>query len=268
MSKKIKNALVTGGSSGIGMEFSKLLIKDGYRVIIVAKPEEELKKAEKWFREHLPDADIIYHQQDLAIPGAAQDLYNFTSENGYTIDILINNAGFATFGQYSDIPIERELSMINLNVITIYHLTRLYLKEMVARNSGKILITSSTAALVPSPKMAAYAATKAFSFNYGMAVNDELKDLNSNVSITVLCPPSTRTGFQHTAGMDDLKLFDNKRLSKDPDFVAKKAYEALLKGKEMVIPGTFARILLQAFNKMARRKVVLRLMKLGKWGLK
>ena len=172
MTVNMKTALVTGGSSGIGMEFSKLLLQDGYRVIIVAKPEEELKKAEKWFQDHFPDANIIYHQQDLSIQGAAKDLYNYTAQNGYTIDILINNAGFASFGQYSEIEVERELSMINLNVITIYHLTRLYLKDMVARDLGKILITSSTAALVPSPKMAAYAATKAFSFSYGMAINE------------------------------------------------------------------------------------------------
>lgn len=268
MEQSQKFALITGGSSGIGMEFSKLLGKDGYSLIIVAKPQEELDRAKEWFTENMPDVKIVYHQQDLAIQGAAQVLHDFTTKNGYEIDVFINNAGFATYGDFNDIEIDRELAMINLNVVTVYHLTRLYLKDMVARNSGKILITSSTVAFVPAPKFTAYAATKAFSFSFGMAINQELKDLGSNVYITVLCPPSTRTGFQHRAKMDKLHLFDiGNKFARDADFVAEKAYEALKNGEEFIIPGRNSRILLKLLNHMARKRAILRMMKLSKWGL-
>ncbi len=275
MDKKVKKeknqkfALITGGSSGIGMEFSKLLAIDGYNLIIVAKPQEELIRAQKWFSEHMPKINIVFRQQDLAIQGAAQELYDFTHENGYDIDILINNAGFATFGWFQDINIDRELEMLNLNVIAIYHLTRLYLKDMFEKNSGKILITSSTAAFAPGPKFSTYSGTKAFSFFFGVALGQELKDLGSKVTLTVLCPPSTRTGFQHAAGMDELKLFDkSNKFTRDPDFIAKEAYKALKKGKDFVIPGKNSRILLQLLNPMARSRVVHRSMNLNKWGLK
>ncbi|MHA1521687.1 MAG: SDR family NAD(P)-dependent oxidoreductase [Promethearchaeota archaeon] len=269
MGQNQKYALVTGGSSGIGMELSKLLGKDGYSLIIVAKPQEELDRAKEWFSENMPDVEIKYRQQDLAVQGAAKTLHDFTTENGYEIEIFINNAGFATYGGFQDIEIDRELAMINLNVVTVYHLTRLYLKDMVARNSGKILITSSTVAFVPSPNFTTYAATKSFSFSFGMAMNQELKDLGSNVSITVLCPPSTRTGFQDSAKMNQLKLFDKEnKFARDADFVAEKAYEALKNGEEFVIPGKNSRILLNLFNQMSRKRAVLRLMNLAKWGLK
>ncbi|MFX1407697.1 MAG: SDR family NAD(P)-dependent oxidoreductase [Promethearchaeota archaeon] len=269
MEKNQKYALVTGGSSGIGMELSKLLAKDGYSLIIVAKPPEELNRAKAWFDENMPTSKIIYRQQDLAIQEAAEELYNFTTQNGYNIDILINNAGFGAYGWYHEFEIERDLAMINLNVVTNYLLTRLYLKDMVAKNYGKILITSSQGGLGPTPKSAAYSAAKSFSFYYGVAINEELKELGVDVSITVLLPPPTRTGFQHTARMDHLKTFDkSNRLAHDPDYVAKEAYEALKSRKMMVMPGRLGRFLLKLFTPTARKRVIRRYMKLAKWGTK
>ncbi len=269
MEKSQKYALVTGGSSGIGMELSKLLAKDGYSLIIVAKPQEELDRAKAWFDENMPEADVVYHKKDLAVQNAAKELYDFTTQNGYDIEILCNNAGFGAYGFYHEFEIERDLAMINLNVVTNYLLTRYYLKDMVAKNKGKILITSSQGGLGPTPKSAAYSAAKSFSLYYGVAINEELKDLGSDVSITVLLPPPTRTGFQHAARMDDLKTFDeSNRIAHDPDYVAKEAYEALKKKKMMVMPGKLGRILLKLFTPSARERVIRRYMKLAKWGTK
>ena len=269
MEENQKYALITGGSSGIGMELSKLLAKDGYNLIIVAKPQEELDRAKVWFEENMPTVKVIYRRQDLAVQDAAKELYDFTTQNGYDIEVLCNNAGFGAYGWYHEFEIERDLAMINLNVVTNYLITRYFLKDMVAKNSGKILITSSQGGLGPTPKSAAYSAAKSFSFYYGVAINEELKDLGVNVNITVLLPPPTRTGFQHAARMDDLKTFDkDNRIAHDPDYVARKAYEALKAKKMMVMPGTLGRILLKLFNPSARKGTIRRYMKLAKWGTK
>ncbi len=269
MEKNQKCALVTGGSSGIGMEFSKLLGKDGYIVIIIAKPQDELDRAKAWFDANMPKANIVCHQQDLAIQGSAQKVHDFTTQNGYNIEILINNAGFGAYGWYHDFEIERDLAMINLLAVTNYHLTRLYLNDMVAKNHGKILITSSQGGLGPTPKSAAYSAAKAFSFYYGVALNEELKDLGVDVSITVLLPPPTRSGFQHAAKMDNLTTFDkDNKFAHDPDEVALVAYEALKKKKMMVLPGKLDRMMLKLFVPMARERVIRRYMNLSKFGTK
>ncbi len=267
--KEKKYALVTGGSSGIGMELTKLLIMDGYSVIVVAKPQDELDHAKAWFDKNMPNKEIIYFQQDLGTPGAAQKVYDFTSQNGYDIEILMNNAGFGSFGWDHEFEIARNLNMLNLLVITIYHMTRLYLKDMMAKDRGKILITSSQGGLIPTPKSAAYSAGKAFSYFYGLALNEELKDLGSNINVTVLLPPPTRTGFQHAAKMDHLTTFDKgSKFAKDPDQVALEAYEGLKKKKMFVLVGKADRMMLKMINPFARERVIRRLMKLTKMGTK
>ncbi len=257
MSENKKYAIITGGSSGIGLEFSKLLGKEGYSLIIVAKPQDELDRAKEWFDKNMPKVSIIYHAQDLAVSNAAKELHDFTSKNGYEVEILINNAGFATFGTFQDIEIERELAMINVLVITNYHLTRLYMNDMIARDSGKILLTSSITAFFPGSLSAAYSASKVFVYYYGMEYSQELKNMGSKVTLTVLCPPATRSGFQHAAGMDDLKMFDKKnKWAYDADFVAEKGYKAMLKGKMKVIPGVKIQLTMKILSELARTRYV------------
>lgn len=258
-SKKIpaNTVLITGGSSGIGFELSKIFAQKGSTLIIVSKPEQELKNAKDWFMENYPEANIIYMQKDLAIPGAAQEIYNAVKTGGYTIDILINNAGFATWGYCTELPIDRELDMINLNVVNVYHMTRLFLNDMVARDSGRILNVSSIAAFLASPLFTTYSATKSFVFNFTIALNQELKMSGSNVRATALCPPATRTKFQETAHMGD-KTF-NGLFAKDAPFVAKAAYEALLKGKEMVIPGKHIALFVRGLSSQARKSHIFKI---------
>ena len=257
-------ALVTGGSSGIGMELSKLLAKDGYSLIIVAKPQEELDRAKAWFDENMPKTKIVYKQMDLGVQGSAIQLYDFTTQNKYNIDILINNAGFGASGPHFELDMDRILEMLNLNVITNWQLTRLYVKDMMAKDHGKILITSSTAAFVPAVNSAAYSASKAFSYSYALAANHELIDKGSKVRITVLCPPVTHTGFAKAAGMENSKAYaKDSKMAYTADFVAAEAYKALMKGKRIVIPGRFMRTFVKVINPMSRTGRVVTLMKIS-----
>ena len=264
---KEKWALVTGGSSGIGMELAKLLANDGYSLVIVAKPQEELDRAKVWFDENMPETKIVYHQKDLAVQEAAQELYDFTSQNGYDIETLINNAGFGCFGWHYDLDLNRVSDMINLHVYTNWKLNRLYLKDMMAKDQGKILITSSGMGFTPGPKFAAYAASKAFSFYYAMGIEEELRLLKSKVSITVLCPSPTNTGFAKAAEMEDSKSFaPGSKLLFEPDFVAKKAYKGLKKRKRMVAPnGLLMGIMVKILFPLARVSRVVSMLKIAKF---
>ena len=264
---KEKWALVTGGSSGIGMELAKLLAKDGYSLVIVAKPQEELDRAKAWFDKNMPDTKFVFRQQDLALQESAQAVYDFTSQNGYDIEILCNNAGFGCFGWHYDLNLDRVADMINLHVYTNWKLNRLYLKDMVEKDCGRILITSSGMGFTPGPKFAAYAATKAFSYYYGMGIEEELRLLKSKVSVTILCPAPTNTGFAKAADMEDSKSFDPKsKLLKEPDFVAKKAYKALKKRKRMVSPaGPLMGIMVKVMFPMARVSRVVMMLKIAKF---
>ena len=234
-------ALITGGSAGIGLELSKLFGKDGFNLVLVSKPEDELKTGKETLASMFPDIDIRTIQKDLSVQGSAQEVYDEVKAAGLEVDILVNNAGFATYGDFRNISIERELDMINLNVVTLYHLTRLFLADMVAKDRGRILNVSSTAGLYPVPHFTTYAATKAFSRFFSEALDFELKHTKSSVNITTLCPPPVRTGFQKASGMENSTLF-NKSVAMDAPEVAEEAYQALFQGETTIIPSRAARI--------------------------
>jgi len=191
-----------------------------------------------------PGIEIKTIQKDLSVQNSAQEGYDEVKGAGIDIDILVNNAGFATYGDFRNIPIERERDMINLNVVTLYLLTRLFLADMVAKDKGRILKVSSTAGMNPMPHFTAYAGTKAFSLHFSEALNFELKHSGSSVVITTLCPPPVRTGFQKAAGMERSTLFD-KSVAMDAPEVAKGAYKALFEGKSTIIPSTSASIMMK-----------------------
>jgi len=237
-------ALITGGSAGIGLELSKLFAADGYRLVLVSKPEEELKAGKEMLQSMFPDIDIKTIRKDLSIQNSAREVYDEVKEAGIEVDILVNNAGFATYGDFRDIPIQRELDMINLNVVTLYHLTRLFLADMVEKNRGRILNVSSTAGLNPQPHFTTYAATKAFSLHFSEALNFELKNTKSAVRITTLCPPPVRTGFQKEAGMEKSTLFENP-ITMDAPEVAEGAYKALFEGRSMINPSRSSSLILR-----------------------
>ncbi|WP_234736756.1 SDR family NAD(P)-dependent oxidoreductase [Tellurirhabdus bombi] len=227
-----KTALITGASSGIGHELAKLFAKDGYNLVLVARSEEKLGQlgGELWDT-HGVETTVI--AKDLSEEDAALDVYNQVKEKGITVDVLVNDAGVGLYGMFAtETDWEKEKALIHLNVLTTTEMTKLFLKDMVARNEGKILNLASLVSVTPMPLMAVYAATKAYVLSFTQSLINELKD--TNVTVTALMPNATDTDFFNKAGAQNTKVteqLDNAAM------VAKDGYTALMKGSSKVIPG-------------------------------
>jgi len=233
MKNKQNYALVTGGTSGIGYELAKLLAQDGFNLIIVARHERDLIQVSNEIKQHHA-IDVITIAKDLFNPQNAFELHNEIKTKNIQIEILINNAGHGQYGEFTDTDIHKELDIINLNISSLVVLTKLFLKEMVANGSGKILNLSSIASKTPGPWQSFYHGTKAFVQSFTEAIRSEVKD--SGVTITSLLPGATDTDFFSKAGMQDSKIVKEGKLGNAAD-VAKDGYKALMSGDDMVISG-------------------------------
>ena len=222
-------ALVTGASSGIGEEIAKELAKRGYDIILVARNEEKLKNVASKIKTNTRIIII-----DLSNKENCKKLYEETKNED--IDILINNAGFGVHGKFFDTDLDKEIQMIETNITAVHILMKLFLKDMIKKNSGYILNVASMAAFGPGPLMSAYYASKAYVYRLSQGVKTELKKNNSNVKISVLCPGPVRTNFNKVAGVD----FAAPSLSSE--YVAKYAVKKMLKNKFTIVPGTFMKI--------------------------
>ncbi len=232
-----KTVLITGGSSGIGFEFAQLFARDGYRLILVAHPLDELEDAMSRLLAEYPDSDVSIKAQDLAQHGAAEKLYNFTAENDIQVDVLVNCAGFGSYGFIDDIETDRELSMLQLHVGTLYHINRLYIRDMICRDDGCIINMSSITAFQPNPYFATYGASKSFVLNFSRALNFELREKGSKVHVMAVCPTAVKdTNFQDAAGMSNTRSFDSW-MCVTPDVVAHDTYRAIGSGKDLIVPG-------------------------------
>jgi short-subunit dehydrogenase len=234
-----KTVLITGGSGGIGFEFAQLFARDGYRILLVAHPLDDLEGVRSCLLAADPDLDVSIRHQDLAQHGAAELLYQFTKENNIQVDVLVNCAGFGTYGFVDDIEIDKELSMLQLHVGTLYHITRLYVRDMIERDNGRVINMSSISAFQPNPYFATYGASKSFVLNFSRALNFELREKGSKVRVMAVCPTAVKnTGFQDAAGMGKTKTFDSW-MCITPEIVALDAYRAMGCGKDLVVPGRF-----------------------------
>ena len=224
-------ALVTGGSSGIGLELARRFARDGHALIVAAEDSSELENAARELRaEGAPRVETVV--ADLAEPGGAARLYETVKHEHGTPDFLVNNAGRGVYGDFArETDLEAELRMIQLNVVSVVELTKRFAREMVARRSGKILITSSIAALAPTPKLTVYSATKAFDFAFAEALANELED--TGVTVTALLPSETDTEFFERAGMEGSPIGQSKKA--DPADIARAGYDAMMKGTDHVI---------------------------------
>ncbi len=248
-----KLALITGASSGIGRQIAKVHAEHGGHAIIVARRLDKLETIKlELEKEH--SVDIFPVVKDLSVPGAATELYHELKSAGHQVDYLINNAGFGLRGKFHELSWERQLQMIHLNMTAVTELMHLYLPEMIARNSGKILNNSSTASYMPGPLQAVYYATKSYVQFLSNAVAEELHD--SAVTITNLMPGATDTEFAKTADMDKTELF-NKPYSAYQ--VAKDGYNAMLAGKLDVISGmSISQRMMLAMVPLTPKKVLLK----------
>ena len=222
----MKTAVVTGGASGIGLEFVKLLISDNYKVYVVDNSQENLSKLSSIVNSE--NFESIH--QDLSKTDSPEKLYKILKNKN--VDVLINNAGFGTFGKFHKTDWKIEKDMINLHVLNTTHLTKLFLKDMVKKNEGKILNIASVAAFQPGPLMSLYYATKAYILHFTEAISNEVKD--KNICISVLCPGQTKTNFQKNVSTKKNKIKFNTAC---PIKVAKYGYESLKRNVTVSVPG-------------------------------
>ncbi|MGH2414109.1 MAG: SDR family NAD(P)-dependent oxidoreductase [Microcystaceae cyanobacterium] len=251
-----KTALITGASSGIGYEFAQLFANDRYNLVLVARSEETLKKIAAEFSEKF-GISVKIIPLDLSIPGTPDQVFLEVRREGIELDVLVNNAGFATYGFFSETDVSAELKMMQVNMVALTHLTKLFLKDMIARHEGKILNVSSTAGFQPGPLMAVYYATKAYVLSFSEAIANELE--GSGVTVTVLCPGPTETGFQSRAKMKESRLF-RIRQPMDVKTVARLGYWGLMHDKAIVIPGFLNKVLALA-NRFIPREVATRIVR-------
>ena len=216
-------ALITGGSSGIGRDMAYYLSNLGYDLIIVGKDIEKLNAVKK---KCCTNVKVI--QYDLSIINNVYKLYEDVKNDN--IDILINNAGFGLFGNFVDTSLERELEMINLNIIAVHILTKLFLIKFHEKNSGYILNVASSAGFMAGPKLSTYYSTKNYVLRETLAIYEEMKKMNSNVKISVLCPGPVDTNFNKVAGGS----FNTKSVSSE--YVARYAIRNMFKNKLIIIP--------------------------------
>lgn len=240
-------ALVTGASSGIGKAISYQLAKKKIDLILVARREENLKQISKEINEKY-HINVIYKVMDISNLENLEVLVNEFSD----VDILINNAGFGDSGLFLNTELQKELNMIDLNIKSLHYLTKKYVKLFSKRNNGYILNVASLAAFQSGPKMATYYATKAYVLHLSEAVNYELKKTKKKVSITTLCPGPVATEFNKVANVN----FHIKEL--DADKVAKKAVNAMLKRKSVIIPSFIEKIGV-FFERFISRKMQIRI---------
>lgn len=236
-------ALVTGASSGIGLELARQFALHGYDLVICADDAAKLRTAGQEIAASTRLAPRIESvTADLSTPQGVEQLWSAVQALGRPLDVLAANAGIGAGGAFArDTDLQQELRIVNLNCASQVHLTKLAVRDMVARGGGKVLITSSIASQMPGAYEAVYAASKAFLQSFGKAIREELKD--TGVTVTLLMPGPTDTEFFDRAGMQDTKVGQSESKD-DPADVAEAAYEALEKGEASIATG--ARTKLQA----------------------
>jgi short-subunit dehydrogenase len=232
-----ESVLITGASGGIGEEFAKLFASKGHDLILASRNGEKLGR----LAASLAGVRVELLPIDLSAADAPGKVQAFLESKNLTVDVLVNNAGFGTFGPFAENDLDAELAQIQLNVTTLTHLTKLMLPGMIRRGRGKILNVASTAAFQPGPLMAVYYATKAYVLSFSEALANELK--GSGVTVTCLCPGPTRTGFMARAKMGDPEILAKKSVMMEAALVARKGVDGLMKGKRLVIPGVLNKLL-------------------------
>jgi len=243
-----KWAVVTGASSGIGTELATQLAAAGAHLVLTARRKDRLDElAAKLHAAHSTNVEVF--PADLSQPEAPDALYAFTQGKNIAVDVLINNAGFGAYGPFAEIPLRRQLEMLQVNVTAVVHLTYLYLPAMLARRRGDIMILASTAGFQAVPFISAYAATKSFDLFFAEALAEEVRPYG--VHVTALCPGATSTEFQHVAGQPDYAF----RSAESPESVARVGLQALAAGKPLVISGARNR-LMTVSQRLAPRRLV------------
>ena len=228
-----KYALVTGATSGIGYELAKLFAGAQYNLVIVARTIDALERVAAEFRSTY-QIEVLTIEKDLFNRDSPFEVYEEVKRHGIHIDVLVNDAGQGQYGEFAETDINREIGIIQLNIVAYVVLTKLFLKDMLANGEGKILNVSSIGAEVPGPLQSVYHATKAFVTSFTEAIRSEYKD--KNITITALEPGITDTDFFRKADQEEAKMVKEGSPA-DPAKVAKDGFEALMSGDDKIVSG-------------------------------
>ena len=246
-----ETVLITGASSGIGLELAKCFAGDGCRLVLVARNATALQSLARELQQtHKIETRVL--TADLSLPETPKRIFNELRESGVTVDVLVNNAGFGALGAFAELPLQRQLEMLRVNISALTELTGLFLPGMIQRQRGGILNVGSVAGFEPGPGMAIYHATKAYVLSFTEALAEELID--TNLTVTALCPGPTTTNFGKVANF--LKERQLKKIPKmSAEKVAQYGHDAYRKGRVLAIPGLSNHFLVFLVRIMPRRYV-------------
>ena len=249
-------ALVTGASSGMGYEYAKLFAKDGKDIVVLARSRDKLEGLKRDL-EKAHGTKVMVLVKDLADPKAPQEVFSELEKAGINIDVLVNNAGFAVYGKFSDSDWQKEAEMLQVNTIALTQMTKLFLKKMMQNKSGRIMNISSIGGWGPMPWWSVYAATKAYVLSFTEAIAREVK--GSGVSITCFCPAVTRTLFFKRSDSEKSIAYQHGFLSMDAETAAKQGYRALAKGKTCAIAGLQSSLIIWFGTRLMPRDLAIRM---------
>ncbi|MDP9177503.1 MAG: SDR family oxidoreductase [Gemmatimonadota bacterium] len=255
-SKSETTALITGGSSGIGLALAREIAAHGHDVVLAARNRDSLEAAAGAIEGKY---GVLAHviPTDLRRADAADQLYETISNQKLEIGILVNNAGFGLGGEFLETDLQREVEMIQVNVTAVTQLTKIFAAGMVRRRSGRVMNVASTAAFQPGPLMAVYYATKAYVLSFSEAIAEELR--NTGVTVTALCPGATATAFADTAEISNTRLFTRIGIA-DAESVAAYGYKAMMRGERVAIPSLRDKIMVQT-ERLAPRALVTKIVR-------
>lgn len=243
--------LITGASSGIGYELSKIFAKKGNNLVLVSRNKHQLEIVAKEL-EDLHSIQVKVIAKDLSKSTAPQEIYDETKASGIVVNVLVNNAGVGINGKFTDSTLERYIDLMQLNIVSLTSLCKLFGTDMAGRGSGGILNVASTAAFQAGPFMSTYYASKAYVLMFSEALSTEFK--HSGVTITVLCPGPTKTGFFEKANMKN-SFMERSPHAMSAAQVAKAGYNGLLKGKTIIIPGLVNKLMAFSVRLMPRSMI-------------
>ena len=243
--------LITGASSGIGLELARVAAAKGHDLVLVARTEEKLRELARELHERYGvRAEVI--AADLSRPGTVAEIVSRIETLGIQIDTLVNNAGVGAYGPFTETALATELQIIHVNIVALTELTKRLLPGMIARRAGRILNVASTAAFLPGPLMAVYYATKAYVLSFSEAIANELA--GTGVTVTALCPGPTASGFQAAANLEESKLVAGRTLATSRQ-VAEDGYDAMMAGRTLVVSGWSNKLVAQMPRLLPRRVV-------------
>lgn len=242
LTEQTKRVLITGGSSGLGYELSKYFASEHYELLWVSLSMEELTESSVRLKSSHPDTTIHTLTMDLSKDDGARHVYEWAEAIG-SVDVLINNAGFGTYGYVNGQNIEKEIAMIQCNALSLYKLSRYFMSDMIAVDQGTIINISSNSSFHPVPRMNTYASTKAFVRHFSQGLTEEMKLMGSKVRVITVCPSAIQnTPFKDLEGMNRVKTFSGLAYTTVEE-VASDTWKGFKKGKDFIVSGKKMRAL-------------------------